>query len=249
MDKGVDVSHHNGTIDWQKAKGTGIGFAMLRACYGWDNDSQIDRQLRSNIQGCDGAGLPYGLYHYSYAKNTQEAEKEAAFFLRVIQGAKPLYPVAFDFEEKEQLALTAEEQLQIIEAFLEKVEAAGYYGMLYMSASPLEQLYRHAPGRISRFDCWVAHTGVSKPAFSGGYGIWQYSWKGKVDGIGGDVDLNEAYKDYPAIIQAAGKNGWKQLPLSTVTKAQYDALLADRDALRQRYDALAEGIRKLAGIG
>ena len=61
--------------------------------------------------------------------------------------------------------------------------------------------------------------------------------------------IRDSYKGYPALIQASGKNGWKQLPPATVPKAQYDALLADRDALRQRYDALAEGIRKLAEIG
>jgi GH25 family lysozyme M1 (1,4-beta-N-acetylmuramidase) len=249
MNRGIDVSHHNGEINWEKVKKAGIRFAMLRASFGWDNASQIDRQLQANIEGCEAAALPYGLYHYSYAGNEEEAKREAAFFLQAIQGTKPLYPVAFDFEEKNQLALSPEKQLSIIEAFLDKMEKAGYYGALYMSASPLEQLRRTAPKRLDRFDRWVAHVGVSRPAFSGSYGIWQCSWKGKIEGISGNVDLNEAYKDYPAIIRAAGLNGWaKQRPSAekTVSKAQYDALCTERDALQKRYELLLQKVRGLS---
>lgn len=250
MFKGIDVSHHNGAVDWRKAKAAGVDFAMLRACYGWDNDSQIDRQLQANIQGCEAAGMPYGLYHYSYAMNRADAKREAAFFLRVIRDAKPLYPVAFDFEEKAQLALPPETQLAIIEAFLGEIKAAGYYGVLYMSASPMEQLRRYAPERLDRFDCWVAHIDTDRPAFSGDYGIWQYSWKGRVDGIKGDVDLDYAYRDYPALIKAAGLNGWKQTAPSppapeTVPKAQYDALAAKMAELAGELEALAARVSAL----
>jgi lysozyme len=248
--KGIDVSHHNGVIDWERVKAADIDFAMLRACWGWDNDNQIDRQLQNNIRGCEAAGLPYGLYHYSYAKNPEEAKKEAAFFLRVIRDAKPLYPIAFDFEEKTQLALPLETQLSIIEAFLEVVEAAGYYGILYMSASSMEQLRRVSPQRMDKFDRWVAHVGVSKPAVSGNYGLWQYSWKGRVDGIQGDVDLDYAYKDYPALIRAAGLNGWGQAstfsPPEMVPKTQYDALIAGMSELAEDLKALAGRLHALA---
>lgn len=251
MRKGVDVSHHNGGIDWQKAKAAGIDFAMLRACYGWDNDKQIDRQLHNNVRGCEAAGVPYGLYHYSYAMNPEQAEREAAFFLRACAGMQPRYPVAFDFEEGEQLKLPLDEQLAIAEAFLGKIEAAGYYGVLYMSASPLERLRRYAPERVGRFDCWVAHVNTNKPAFAGDYGIWQYSWKGRVDGISGDVDMDYAYKDYPAIIEAAGLNGCGQAPetppaAETVPKAKYDALLAKVAELAGELDVLAGRLRTLA---
>lgn len=250
MSKGVDVSYHNGKIDWKKVKTSGVDFAMLRTGFGWDNDSQIDRQLQANIEGCEAAGLPYGFYHYSYAMNAQEARKEAAFFLKTIREAKPLYPAAFDFEEKNQLSLPPESQLAVIEAFLNAVESAGYYGMLYMSASPMEQLRQFSPQRLDRLDRWIAHVGVSKPSFSGNYGIWQYSWKGKVEGIEGSVDLNEAYKDYPAIIRTSGLNGWKKTEpeppsTDTVPKAQYDRLLTERDMLQKRCDALIQSVREL----
>lgn len=245
MLKGIDASHHNGAVDWKKVKAAGVEFAMLRAGFGWDNDSQIDRQLQNNIQGCEAAGLPYGLYHYSYAQNPADAKREAAFFLRVIRDAKPLYPVAFDFEEKAQLALPPETQLAIIEAFLGEIKAAGYYGILYMSASSLENLNRYARERIGRFDCWVAHIDTDKPAFSGDYGIWQYSWKGKIDGIQGNVDLDYAYRDYPALIKEAGLNGWeakKPVP-ETVPKAQYDALAARVAELAEEMEALIKKLK------
>ena len=129
--KGIDVSYAQGKIDWEKVKKSGVEFAMIRACYGWDNDEQIDRYFRYNVAGCEAAGLPYGLYHYSYAKTPEEAKKEAAFFLRVIKGMKPEYPVVFDLEDTSQQRLGKETLTAIAKAFLSEVESAGYYAMLY----------------------------------------------------------------------------------------------------------------------
>lgn len=197
--KGIDVSHHQGTIDWNKVK-PNIDFAMIRACYGWDNDKQIDKQFKINAQACENLSIPYGLFHYSYAMNESDALKEANFFLKVIEGFHPSYPIAFDFEEKDQLRLPVENQIKIIETFLNRIQEAGYYGVLYMSASPMQYLYNHKPDRINKYDCWVAHVGVPKPTFSGNYGMWQYSWVGNIDGINGNVDLDYSYKDYESLI-------------------------------------------------
>lgn len=200
--KGIDVSHHQGVIDWNKVKKSDVDFIMIRACYGWDNDKQIDKQLNYNVQACEMLSIPYGLFHYSYAMSKDDAVKEARFFLKVINGFKPTYPVAFDFEEPSQLKLPAGNQIDIIKSFMSEIENAGYYGVLYMSASPMENLYRLFPGTMKKYDCWVAHVGVSKPAFSGNYGMWQYSWNGKVNGINGDVDLDYSYRDYESIIKS-----------------------------------------------
>ncbi len=252
--KGIDVSHHQGRIDWGKVKASGMDFAIFRACFGWDNDSQIDPQLAANVAGCDAAGLPYGLYHYSYATCAEEARREAAFFLKVIKACKPLYPVYFDFEEPFQVGgvdskgvkhegYPPERQLQIIEAFLKEIEAAHYYGGIYMSASPLQRLLRYAPDRVGRFDAWVAHVKVDKPTYSGRYGIWQHSWTGRIPGIQTDVDLNYAYKDYPAIIRRAGLNGWGS-PSVEQPKPDADRVLrSDYDALQARYNALLDDMR------
>ncbi|RPF48276.1 GH25 family lysozyme M1 (1,4-beta-N-acetylmuramidase) [Hydrogenoanaerobacterium saccharovorans] len=227
----IDVSTHQGQIDWAKVEADAV---MIRACFGWDNNNQIDKQFAANVAGAVKYGTPYGLYHYSYATNASDARKEANFFLRVIEGLKPQYPVAFDFEDVTQLggydsngryhkSLPLGTQLDIIDAFLSTVEAAGYFAMLYMSASPLMQLYRYAPKRIKRYSIWVAHYGADKPNFAGEYGIWQYGvvgrWgtkgrdytiPGQVSGVNANCDVNYGYKDYPAIIKAAGLNGFSK---------------------------------------
>ena len=246
--KGIDVSYHNGAVNWRKVANTGVQFAIIRACYGWDNDKQIDKQLAANVAGCEAQGIPYGFYHYSYAESAEDARKEARFFLRVIKDYKPTYPVYFDFEENFQLAYTPEKQLQIIEAFLAEVEAAGYFAGLYMSASPLQKLYNYAPARGKKFSTWVAHIGVNKPNYSGPYAMWQYSWVGKVDGSSADTDMNIAYIDFPAIIKRNGLNGWADAgeaeapEVETVPFEKYNALQAKYDALRTKVENFIKDI-------
>lgn len=208
--KGIDVSHHNGVIDWTRVRGGGVEFAMIRAGFGWDNDSQIDGRLEKNAAGCRANGFPFGLYHYSYAQKPEDAQKEANWFLRVIEGMRPEYPVAFDFEEPEQLKYSLEKQLSIIRAFMDTVEKAGYYVMLYMSASPLTRLYHYAPDVMGKYDAWAAQWKAEKPSYPGSCGIWQYdvAGAGEIPGVSTRCDVNYAYRDYPAIIKAAGLNGW-----------------------------------------
>ncbi len=203
--KGIDVSYAQGKIDWEKVKKSGVEFAMIRACYGWDNDEQIDRYFRSNVAGCEAEGLPYGLYHYSYAKTPEEAKKEARFFLRVIKGMKPEYPVMFDLEDASQQRLGKETLTAIAKAFLSEVESAGYYAMLYANKYWLTGLLDMS--QLEKYDVWLAQWS-GQASYTGGYGMWQYSPSGSVPGIEGPVDLDLAYRDYPAIIKGAGKNGW-----------------------------------------
>ena len=90
-------------------------------------------------------------------------------------------------------------------AFLERVESAGYFTGLYGSASSLTT---HTADDIkTHYTIWLAHW-VDKTNYSGAYGIWQYSEKGHVDGISGNVDLDICYKDFPTIIKGKGLNGW-----------------------------------------
>ena len=217
--QGIDVSYVQGAIDWSAVT---ADFAMIRACYGWDNDRQIDSRLYENARGAKENGTPYGLFHYSYARTPDDALKEADFFLRVIKGLKPEYPVAYDFEEPFQIGgsrggisyagMEPAQQLAIIDAFLQRVEQVGYFAAIYMPAAALTRLYRYAPARIARYAVWVAHIGAASPAYPGNVGIWQYSWTGRVPGIAVDVDLDYAYQDFPAIIRAAGLNHLDPLP-------------------------------------
>lgn len=197
MYKGIDVSTHNGNIDWNRVKSADIDFAILRAGYG-RLASQKDEHFEQNYAGAKAAGIPVGAYWYSYAMSEGEARLEADAFLSVIKGKQFEFPVYYDVEEKKQLALGKEKVSAIMRAFLERVEAAGYFVGLYGSASSLTT--RTADDIKSRYAIWLAHW-VNQTSYGGAYGIWQHTDKGKVDGITGAVDLDIAYEDYPAIIR------------------------------------------------
>ena len=210
--KGIDVSVHNGDIDWGKVKADGTDFAILRAGYG-RLASQKDEKFEQNYAGAKAAGIPIGAYWYSYAMTPEEAELEADVFLSVIKGKQFEMPVYFDLEEKKQFDLGKEQVSSIMRAFLKKVESAGYFVGLYGSASSLTT---HTADDIkSWYTIWLAHW-VDQTNYSGAYGIWQHSEKGKVAGINGNVDLDICYKDFPTIIKGKGLNGFgKAEPTST----------------------------------
>lgn len=199
--KGIDVSKHQGEINWQKVKADGIQFAMLRAGYG-RYDNQKDEQFEANYAGATAAGIPVGAYHYSYATAAEQAKQEAEVFLNWIKGKNLTYPVAFDIEDAKQANLGIEKISNIIRAFCETVEAAGYYVVVYANKNWLET--RIDADCKSRYDIWLAQW-TSKPTYTGNYGMWQYTSDGSVDGISGRVDMNIAYKDYPSIIAGESK--------------------------------------------
>lgn len=98
MFKGIDVSAHQGQIDWKKVKNSGIQFAILRLGFGRDIQSQDETYFESNVQGCESVGLPWGAYLYSYALNLEDAKSEVQHALRLIKNKRPEYPVFFDME-------------------------------------------------------------------------------------------------------------------------------------------------------
>ena len=198
MIKGIDVSYAQGKVNWQQVKADGVAFAFIRSGYGWDNDLQIDKQFQNNVNGCKAVGMPYGVYHYSYAQTAADAVKEVKFCLRLMEkvGAEPSLPVAFDLEEPFQIAMPAKQQLDIIEAFCEEIENAGYRPMLYMSASPLNILRAYDAKRLEQWPIWVAHYGVAQPSYKGEWVVWQHTGTGKVNGIAGNVDINQAEEEF-----------------------------------------------------
>ena len=96
---GIDVSKHNGKVDWPTAKAAGLNFAMIRCGYGSDMASQDDQQWERNVKECDRLGIPWGAYLYSYALNANDAKSELQHALRLLKGKKPTYPVFIDMED------------------------------------------------------------------------------------------------------------------------------------------------------
>ena len=210
----IDVSNHNGTIDWEKVKASGIEGVIIRAGYG-KAISQKDLAFERNYAGAAKSGLHIGAYWYSYATNAADAKKEAAVFLEVIKGKKFDLPLWLDIEDKCQLHIGKGVCTDITTAFLTDIENAGYYAGVYsfdsFFSSNLEPWIR------SRYAVWAARVENVLPKIAVEWGIHQYSWKGKVDGIKGDVDMNNCRKDYPGIICKAGLNGYAKDPKFTVT--------------------------------
>ena len=205
--KGIDVSKHQGKIDWKKVKNAGVEFAMIRAGYG-RYDNQKDSQFETNYAGAKAVGIPVGAYHYSYAKTVEQAKKEAKTFLAWIKGKTFEFPVAFDIEDNSQVNLGKQLISDIIRAFCETVEAAGYYVSVYANKDWL--VNRIDDDCKKKYDTWLAEWRSGKPSYTGTYGLWQYTSDGSVSGINGRVDMNECYKDYPSIMKANGLNGIKK---------------------------------------
>lgn len=209
--RGIDVSVHNGNIDWQKVKNAGIQFAILRAGYGREL-SQKDSRFEENYKGAKAAGIPVGAYWYSYATTVDEARLEAEVCVQILKNKQFEFPVFFDQEEKKTLDTGKANCSAMVRAFCDVLEKAGYWVGLYTSRSVLST---HIEDDIkTRYALWVAEWG-SKLNYSGSVGLWQYSSEGKVNGISGNVDLDIAYVDFPAIIRNKGLNGFGKEQIST----------------------------------
>ncbi len=201
---GIDVSKHNGAIDWQKVKASGIDFAIIRAGYG-KAISQKDKTFEANYAGCKENGIPVGAYWYSYALTPAEATAEALTFIKAIEGKRFECPVWFDIEEKSALATGKNNCTAMCKAFCEEMERHGYWVGIYASRSAIEA-YISADVQ-SRYAIWAAEWG-DKLRYHGTAAMWQNSETGRVPGISGNVDTDICYVDYPAKIKAAGKNGY-----------------------------------------
>lgn len=202
--KGIDVSKWQGDINWKKVSTSGIDFVMIRSSFG---STDVDIKLKQNVNGCEKYDIPYGFYHYTYARSVSEAKKEAKFFLKTIRGYSPEYPVVLDIEESFYNSMSRNDVTNIITAFMEELENAGYFAMIYSGAKFLtDNTYIE---KLTAYDIWVACWGDEERLISNydyHYGMWQYSSTGKVKGIDGDVDLNYAFKDYPQRIHSNGLN-------------------------------------------
>ena len=213
--KGIDVSYSQSVVDWDKVKSSGmVDFVLIRAGYGREL-SQKDSQFERNYSECKRLGIPCGAYWYSYAKSAEEAKQEAKTFLQTISGKVFEYPVYIDLEEKSQFDLGKKICSDMVQAFCDEVEKAGYYAGLYCGTSCLDS---HISDSIkSCYAIWVAQYS-SKCTYKSPYGIWQYGVAGhpehdvfsigSIPGVSGQCDVDYSYVDYPAIIKAAGLNGF-----------------------------------------
>ncbi|WMJ23002.1 glycoside hydrolase family 25 protein [Paludicola sp. MB14-C6] len=198
--KGIDVSKYQGDINWNKVKADHVKFAIIRIGFrGYQNGKiTIDESCKKNIEGAIAAGIKVGVYFFSQAITIEEVIQEADTVLEYIKDYKITYPVVFDAEEileenARTNSLTTAQRTDITVAFCQKIKSAGYTPMIYANVKWF--VAKLDMSRLTMYDKWFAQY-FKTPFFPYDFQMWQYTGKGKVDGIKGDVDLNICFKDY-----------------------------------------------------
>lgn len=201
---GIDVSKHQGTINWDAvAADPSVQFAILRAGYG-RYESQVDAQWARNYAECKRLNIPVGAYWYSYAVNSADAATEGRLFAKVLVGKQFEYPVYFDQEDG---SIPPMQRTACALAFFDALGAEwykGYYSYTaWMPSVDLAAIRQHCD------TVWLADYRAN-PDQTIQRDMHQYTSSGTVAGIGGRVDCNRAYVDFPALIKGAGKNGFEK---------------------------------------
>ncbi|MBQ8040644.1 MAG: glycoside hydrolase family 25 protein [Lachnospiraceae bacterium] len=193
---GIDVSKWQGNIDWDKVKASGVEFAMIRAGYRGSQTGALveDPNFLVNIRGAKRAGLKVGVYFFTQAVNEVEAVEEASMVIALCDGYELDYPVVIDSEgaggDGRADSLDTETRTKVCAAFCETIDNAGYEPGVYASRSWYNA--NLDVKKLDKYRIWLAEY-RSTPLYSGYYDMWQYTSKGKVDGIEGNVDLNISY--------------------------------------------------------
>lgn len=207
---GIDVSKHQGTIDWEKVAAEDIEFAMIRVGYRGSSTGAIeaDSNAAYNLQEAEKYGVKIGVYFFSTAVTEEEAKEEADWVTNVITKYPITYPVVYDCEgfddpSNRHYGIDKDKRSNIAIAFMDSVYAAGYTPMIYSAAYELIDDTSWNTSELERkYKVWLArYTGVSerptgKPDYYGQCSMWQYTDQGYVDGISGNVDLDVAYFGY-----------------------------------------------------
>lgn len=202
---GIDVSYHQGDIDWERVAADGIDFAMIRIGYrGYEKGiMHRDELSESYISGAQAAGIDVGVYFYSQAVSEAEAREEAVYVCELIKNSEIKYPVVFDWElpddsEARTLGTTTETLNKCAAAFCQEITDRGYTAMLYSNLKMA--LTKYDMQTLSAYDFWYVEykDGHNPPSYPYELQMWQYASDGRVDGIDGYVDMNISFVDYAA---------------------------------------------------
>lgn len=192
--KGIDVSSHQGNIDWNLVAQDGVEFAIIRVGYrGYGSEGRlvVDEKFENNIKGATAAGIKVGVYFFSQAINEAELLEEANLVLEQIAPYKIECPVVYDVEKTSAQgrmnAISVEERTQLTKLFCQTIADAGYRPMIYHNTEMGALLINIA--ELEDYDKWYASYS-DQMFYPYDYKIWQYSDKGKIQGISTDVDLN-----------------------------------------------------------
>ena len=192
--RGIDASKFQGSIDWQAVKESGMEFAMIRiGIRGYESGEMVvDERFYENLQNAQAAGLKTGVYFFSTAITEEEAVEEAEFVLSKLEGHQIDMPIVFDTEpiyyaDARTDDLTPMELTNITIAFCERIKQSGHTPMIYANAKRLTTVLRLE--KLTDYELWYADY-QEKPLYPYQYRMWQYTEKGTVPGVSGNVDIN-----------------------------------------------------------
>lgn len=225
---GIDISEFNGDVDIAAMKGK-VDFIIIRCGYGGDYEIQDDSQYFANVRKCQQAGIPFGVYLYSYARNRDMALSEAKHTLRLIKELTPLYGVWYDVEDR--TLPTGETLVDDCLAYYQEICRAGYYCGIYSSLSWMQG--RLNSPKLAHIDRWVAQW-TGELAYPDA-GMWQYTSSGVINGR--TFDMDRAFRDYPAIISGGE---WTDMTREQVAELARQEAQAVYDKNESRYKTFAQ---------
>ncbi len=194
---GIDVSKWQKEIDWDKVKNEGVDFAIIRCGYRGSVTGSLveDPYFEQNIKGARAAGIKVGVYFFTQAVNEVEAVEEASMVISLVRDYELQYPVFIDTEgaggNGRADSLNVEERTAVCEAFCTTVKNAGLEAGVYASRNWYNN--KLTANTLESYAIWLAEY-RSVPLYQGYYQMWQYTSKGKINGINGNVDLNVSYR-------------------------------------------------------
>ncbi len=213
----IDVSYHQGTIDWKKVAESGVQYAIIRSI-GWNKAAGtvggVDSMFDYNVREAKKYGIKVGTYIYTYALTTEEVIAEinafdAAMKKLAADGYTLDLPVFIDQEDESLLALSYNQRTEFLRLGMVLLDQKGYYPGMYMYSAWAKNNVNTEQLLAEGYDLWIAdvRTSVQNPDWNGRCVMWQYSWEGSVPGISGNVDMNKLYKDYSGIINGSNNSG------------------------------------------
>lgn len=194
----IDVSTYNGNIDWNAVKAAGVDYAIIRVGYRGYGTARLvqDRRFEQNMRGAINAGIRVGAYIVTQAVNTEEAVEEASFIVEKCRGYNVTLPLAIDvewagnsYEEGRANSISASTRTDVINAFARTVMNSGYTAMAYANKDWFENKI-YSGNLFSSCKIWLAQYRNTEYTYGGRVNMWQYTSKGRVDGINGDVDIS-----------------------------------------------------------
>ena len=192
---GIDVSKWNGNIDWNAVKNSGVSYVIIRCGYRGSSTGALieDPKFRSNIKGAKAAGLKVGVYFFSQAVNEVEAVEEASMALSLVSGYGLNYPIFLDVEASGGRGdgISKETRTAVCKAFCATIQNSGYSAGVYANKTWFTEKINTSS--LTAYKIWLAQYASAPTYTATRYDMWQYSSKGKVSGISGNVDMNMCY--------------------------------------------------------